>query len=211
MIIGDKSEFVLKLVCFKDVEKSDPRVIEYLQTQLIDPVKNQFTERAKQMFIELFTRYAVVPVDSTSTLKITPPSEDKSAQLTSSTAKSSASLNGVIGPEQWDTFQMCCAGEKMPPDLLKYIMETYETKTITALVPVPTTEDVKMSDVSPEGTSSSTTNNTNTIKESPSVTDSANKIQEQEPSLRSSAFFVKKEVKGTTLKGYFVHIYQITN
>jgi hypothetical protein len=83
-------------------------------------------------------------------------------------------------------------------------METYETKTITTLVPIPTTDDVKMSDdVSPEGSSLSTPNNTNTTKESPKVTDSASTLQKQEPSSSSSAF-VKKEVKGTTLKGYFV-------
>jgi hypothetical protein len=188
-ITGDKSVHNLKLACLKDMARTNPQVVEYLRAQLIDPTTKQLTKRASQMFTEIFSRYAVAPIVSSAVQKTSRVQGDD-------VVSPSSTLNGVMGPEQWDAFQLTCTGQKMSADLMKYAMENYETKTITALVPIPCIPDVKMSDVLSEGTTPLPINNTNTAKEPLLV------AVETSSSPPPQCTFVQKEVKGTTLKGF---------
>jgi hypothetical protein len=115
--VGDNLVYDLKVVTLDRIEKTHPRKIEYLHSLLINPVTRQLTDKAKSVFEQLFVRYAITP-----------------QLLFEKESQSHSKLDGIIGPEQWDRFQLHCTGNKMSGDLLNYVMENFETKTITITV-----------------------------------------------------------------------------
>jgi hypothetical protein len=113
--VGDDKVYDLKIVTLDRIEQTHPRKIEYLRSLLINPVTRQLTDKAKSVFEQLFVRYAITSQ---------PPLE----------SQSHSKLDGIIGPEQWNLFKLHCAGNKMSESLLNYVMENFETKTITITV-----------------------------------------------------------------------------
>eukprot|EP00029_Vermamoeba_vermiformis_P008050 TRINITY_DN365_c0_g1_i7.p1 TRINITY_DN365_c0_g1~~TRINITY_DN365_c0_g1_i7.p1 ORF type:complete len:4455 (+),score=2004.27 TRINITY_DN365_c0_g1_i7:138-13502(+) len=101
-----KTALTLKATAFRDLESSDPKLVQLYRTKLVTTSEPpSLTAKAAAALTEVFNRFAV---------------------------KSSSEANvAVMSATELDLLQQSSVGEKITEETVKFLLEHYETKSIT--------------------------------------------------------------------------------